>query len=146
MLKTLELLMEEFRIAHQRMFGGKENNGTLLGKIRQQRVSSANSTEPSTPNEVSSPNHDSTNSTDLGSSAKQKEAMTRLVQSNNKSTPKLPAVLPSARSSAPSKQPQSFHSNNNREAEQSLHSNSSSANTPSHNRITIKVLSPKLGT
>lgn len=26
--------MEEFRIAHQRMFGGKENNGTLLGKIR----------------------------------------------------------------------------------------------------------------
>jgi len=29
-----ELLMEEFRIAHQRMFGGKENNGTMLGKIK----------------------------------------------------------------------------------------------------------------
>lgn len=126
-LVFLELLMEEFRIAHQRMFGGKENNGTLLGKIRQQKTSSNDS---STPNDNSTTNSTAT-SVDP---PKNKETMTRVVQSSSgKNTSKLPvSVLPSTRSAK--------QSNNRNEGEPSSGSNSA------NNRITIKVLSPKLGT
>ena len=166
-LSVLELLMEEFRIAHQRMFGGKENNGTLLGKIRQNKAAAAASSEES-----------SAESSDFAVSSadppkhpqqlKETNMMTRLVQSSSKvqGSSKVTAgsvtkesssslsvstsstvITPSARPSVA----QGRHHGNGREnsGEQQSFSGGSSANSSSavaHNRITIKVLSPKIGT
>ena len=115
------------------MFGGKENNGTLLSKIRNK---SNNSNVESTESDSNAAQHETvTSSKDINYHSPPTQ-ITKITQAgNHRASITKENVLPASRTSG------------NKSKDSELTSNNTNGNTANvANRITIKVLSPKIGT
>ena len=156
--------MEEFRIAHQRMFGGKENNGgggvgALLSRLRSNKsnittaeqkaptaeVESSQSVPETTTSPKESPPSSSPNKTSIPvqSLPHPPTQKTKVVSSagtakTNRVKDQTGMVATASRRPVPQKSTE-------KSTELAMTSNGTINTAHAANRITIKVLSPKLG-
>lgn len=150
--------MEEFRIAHQRMFGGKENNGTLLGKIRARAAALEEEAEQPQQQQLSPKLEASKAMSCIPEPPPMREApmqMTKVVSSGTNRShtkehyhhhpPAPPATASRMREKAVLPQHKEIYESTSNLNATAIDRTTMSNLANAANRITIKVLSPKIG-